>query len=289
MAVARQLKSRGQAPFMDIKDILLLIRPGEDAAASTAAAAVLAKAHEAQANAVYLTPLPSMHQADCYAVGADAVREVIGRMDREAEALAAAAEGPVRAALEAAGRPVCWNHTPAGESWAETALRARLSDLVVMTRPDIADSGARQLAEAMIRLGGAPCLLVPKTASVHRFDRIVLAWNGSRQAKRAMEDAMPLLRAASVVDVAVVGDADRIHSDDSLVEHLHRHGVTAGVIALSRAHGDCAAPLMDWCQGHDADLMVMGAFGRTPQAEHWFGGVTWTILTNAAVPVFMSC
>ena len=142
----------------------------------------------------------------------------------------------------------------------------------------------------MIRLGGAPCLLVPKTVAIHGFDRVVLAWNGSRQAKRARAEAMPLLRAASIVDIAVVGgDADRIHGDDALVEHLHRHGVAAGVIALPRAHGDSAAPLMDWCRSHDADLMVMGAFGRTPQAEHWFGGVTWTILTHAAVPVFMTC
>ena len=275
---------------MDIKDILQLVRPGTDDAAATAAAAALAKALGAQVTAVCLTPLPSMHQADCYAVGADAVRDVVGRMDREAEALAAAAEGAVRPVLEASGRPFCCHHTPAGEGWAETALRARLSDLVVMTRPDAADAAGRELAEAMIRLGGAPCLLVPKAAAIKSLDRIVVAWNGSRQAKRAMEDAMPLLRAASIVDIAVVGgDAGRIPSDDALVEHLHRHGVSAGVIGLSRAHGDCATPLMEWCRGRDADLMVMGAFGRTPQAEHWFGGVTWTILTHAAVPVLMSC
>jgi nucleotide-binding universal stress UspA family protein len=275
---------------MDIKDILLLVSPSADSASATAAAAGLAKTNHAQVSAVFMTPLPSIDPSDGCAVGADAMNTVIDRMEREAEARAAAVEGPVRSVLDASDCAFSWTRTPAGEVAADTALRARTSDLVVMTRPDAAHAEARHLAESMVRVGGAPCLMTPQTASIGGFGRIVLAWNGSRQAKRAMDDAMPLLRAASVVDVTVVGGGDiRIRSEGPVVDHLHRHGVNAAVVALPRGEEGCAAALLDWCQSHDANLLVMGAFGRTPQAEHWLGGVTWTILTGAAVPVFMSC
>ena len=275
---------------MDIKDILLLVRPGEDCAAATAAAAQLAKAFGAQVRAICLAPLPSIDEADCYAIGADAVRDVLARMNREAEALAASAEGPVRKAFEASGCAYSWTRTPAGESAAETALRARACDLVVMTRPAAADAGARLLSETLVRMGGSPCLLVPQAASIRGFNRIVLAWNGSRQCKRAMADAMALFVQAAIVDVVVVsGREESVHSEGLVVEHLRRHGVTADAVALARPHDGCAAALSDWCRDHNADLLVMGAFGRAPQAEHWLGGVTWTILTSAVVPVLMSC
>jgi nucleotide-binding universal stress UspA family protein len=274
---------------MDIKDILLLVRPGDDGGSAAAVAGRLAKTHGAHVSALCLTPLPSLDSADCYAIGAAAVHEVMIRLDHEVELLAAAAETPVRTALAAAACDFDWAHTPPGESAAETALRARVHDLVVIARPAARQGAARRAAEVMLRLGGAPCLLVPPAASEFAFARVALAWNGSREAKRAMDDAMPILARAEAVDVLVADEpAHRPWSSDAVIEHLVRHGVRARLVRLSPNGGDWALALIDYCRREGADLLVMGAFGRTPQAEHWLGGVTWTILTTASLPILMS-
>jgi nucleotide-binding universal stress UspA family protein len=162
-------------------------------------------------------------------------------------------------------------------------------DLVVVARPDEVQGAARHAVEILLRLGGTPCLLVPLAAPAPSFSRVALAWNGSREAKRAMDDAMPILRRAKAVDVLVADEpARRPWSSEAVVEHLHQHGVPARLVRLSPNGGDWAQALVDHCRSEGNDLLVMGAFGRTPQAEHWLGGVTWTILTTAPLPILMS-
>jgi len=215
----------------------------------------------------------------------------MARMDRATDAQAAQAEAPTRAVMLAAGCDFTWTVAGQGELPVETALRARLADLVVLTRPDVRDSTAMSLAQSLIRLGGAPCLLAPEGCDPARpLDHAVLAWNGSRQAKRAMDDALPLLREARQVSILAVGQASGLESQrEGLLVHLRRKGVTATLEAAPN-HGEGAGhALLAWCGERQADLLVMGAFGHTPRAERWFGGVTWTVLSSAHLPVLMSC
>jgi nucleotide-binding universal stress UspA family protein len=276
---------------MNLTDILLLLRPGQADGAACDIAARLAQAVGARVEGVCLPPMPAMEPADCYAVGADAVHDVVARWDRDIQTRIAEARAPFDQAMRAAGCAHDWTVSDPSEMVAETALRARLVDLVVMTRPEPHHSTALPLAEAMVRLGGAPCLLAPPAAGApDRFDHIVLAWNGSRQAKRAMDDSMLLLRRAESVSILVVGSTDGMDQQlAGLVSHLRRSDVDAKAQILAGGPGSRAEDILAWCAGHGADLLVMGAFGHTPRAEQWFGGTSWTVLTRAPLPVFMSC
>jgi nucleotide-binding universal stress UspA family protein len=122
------------------------------------------------------------------------------------------------------------------------------------------------------------------------FDHVAVAWNGARQAKRALDDALPFLKAASRVTLLYAGPADGAHEPHGdLVEHLARKGVHADMAFVPKGEHGPAHSLLDWCAEQQVDLLVMGAFGHTPRAERWLGGTTWTVLTTARLPVLMSC
>lgn len=275
---------------MAISDILLPLMPGRDERAATAIAARVGRSLGARVCGLCLTPLPSMLSEGRYAFGASALHEVLDHVDADIRTHRSEVEGPFRSAMCEAGCEHCWSATAPGELAAETALRARMADLVVLTRPWSKDGADLPFAECMIRLSGAPCLLAPLGPDAPAaFDHVAVAWNGSREAKRALDDALPFLQAAGRVTLLSAGHDDAHEPHTDLLEHLARKGVQASVaLAAKGAHGP-AHPLLDWCAEHQADLLVMGAFGHTPRAERWLGGATWTALTAARLPVLMSC
>jgi nucleotide-binding universal stress UspA family protein len=276
---------------MDLTDILLPLKPGRDERAAAGVAARLARRHGARVRGLCLTPLPALQPEDCYAYGRDAIHEVLDHVDKDVEAHRTEVERPFRSAMAEAGCEHSWSVTAPGELAAETALRARLTDLVVLTRPWSKDGTDLPFAECMIRLSGAPCLVTPSAPDAPAsFDHVVVAWNGSRQAKRALDDALPFLKAATRVTILYAGHVDGAHEPHAdLVEHLARKGVHASPALVAKGEHGPAHALLDWCGEHGADLLVMGAFGHTPRAERWFGGTTWTVLTAARLPVLMSC
>jgi len=274
---------------MDIKDILVPLHPHRDDRAACGFAARLAAVHGARVLGLCLTPLPELEVEDCYAMGAAAAHEVMSRMEREKEAVRAKAEAAFHAAMAACDSD--WDVTDPGELTAETALRARVQDLVVLTRPATPDGHDLRLAECLIRLGGTPCVMVPPEWDPRApVDHVAVAWNGSRQAKRAMDDALPLLKAADRVSVVLLGHADSLPAaHQGLIDHLRRKGVNADIEFVPKGRDTVGVALLRWCGGHCVDLLVMGAFGHTPQTERWLGGTTWTALTSAHLPVLMSC
>jgi nucleotide-binding universal stress UspA family protein len=276
---------------MDLTDILLPLKPGRDERAATAIAASLGRRHGARVRGLCLTPLPSMQPEDCYVFGASAIHRVLGRVDADVRTHRSEVERPFVAAMGAAGCEHSWSATAPGELAAETAIRSRTADLVVLTRPWSKDGADLPFAECMIRLSGAPCLLAPIGAEPPAsFEHVVVAWNGSRQSKRALDDSLPFLKAAARVTLLYAGQADGAHEPHAdLVEHMARKGVHATLALAPKGEHGPARSLLDWCAEHQADLLVMGAFGHTPRAERWLGGTTWTVLTTARLPVMMSC
>jgi hypothetical protein len=274
---------------MEFKDIDLFLDAERDSPAALAIAAGLARAHGGRVTGLCRLPLPPIETADCYAVGVAAVSDVLRHMDHQAEAAAARAETVFRAAMSANGAEHRWLCTDVGELACDSAVRARLADLVVMSRPGGRDSAGQQLAEAVLRTAGAPCLLVPEGApAAYPFERVALAWNGARQAKRAAADAMPLLRAARKVDVLVVSPPADPHKYAGVTDYLGLHGVEARLHGVRRSPEGVAATLIGWCEAHEVQLLVMGAFSRSAHAEHWLGGTTWTALTTTSLPLLMS-
>ena len=172
---------------------------------------------------------------------------------------------------------------------------ALYADLVVVSQPAPGGRLPRlraDVAEYVVLACPRPALIVPAAGFDHEFGRrILVAWNGSAQAVRAITSALPLLRAAGEVTLLVVNpeaepevDAEAPGAD--LAVYLARHDVRIDVVSTSTKEepGDtvlaCAAD-------RKADLIVMGAYGHARFREVLLGGATRTVLRSSRLPIWM--
>jgi nucleotide-binding universal stress UspA family protein len=163
------------------------------------------------------------------------------------------------------------------------AQEARAADLIV-TSPE-AGNFLERLDET--RLGplvlkvGRPVLIVPREHRHLKLEKVVVAWKDSREARRAVVDALPLLRKAETVSVveicspALVKEAHQRTAD--VAQWLKLHGVTAHGIADPSPSGDIEG-LRARLRNKGCDLLVAGAYGHTRLREWTFGGVTMDLL-----------
>ncbi|UOD29000.1 universal stress protein [Massilia violaceinigra] len=172
---------------------------------------------------------------------------------------------------------------------------AAYADLTVLdhyggaARPD---GRPRQVAAEVTARSGCPVLLVPQGVRPSMPPRrIVLAWNASREAARALRAAMPLLQGAEVVDVAMFGEVPDARQDICATAEiralLRRYGVDANIVRKS-GESDVGHALMELAVSSRADLLVMGCYGHSRVRELLLGGATRSVLMSADVPVFMS-
>lgn len=174
------------------------------------------------------------------------------------------------------------------------ALRARTADLVVLALPGEDEMGALggHATESALLSVGRPVLLVPEKGLPAGFPRKVLvAWNGSREAARALSDAVPLLsRAKSVVVLTSgpAGDEGPLHSGKAAVKYLARHGIAAEAVHATATDDRVGDAILARAKRLGADLVVMGAYGRPRFAELILGGATRAVLRNGSTPVLMS-
>lgn len=277
---------------MEIKDILLFLRAGAANDGPLATSAELARDHGAMVTGLCLCPEPEPSLSDSYAIGAEGEVEVLERLRRRVTAMVAPVEEAYDRAIRRPGRSAGWAICEPEEPPQFSALRARHFDLVVLRRPDLNEHPARDLAETLALAGGTPCLLVPESAGKARFGRIVVAWNGSAQAKRALEDALALLKRAAAVQLVIIESEATAWVDEgeaeALLHHLARHGVDAQLRRLGKPHHDAGEVLLEACREFDADLLVMGAYSHSRGAEAILGGATRTVLSHAPIAVLMS-
>lgn len=123
-------------------------------------------------------------------------------------------------------------------------------------------------------------------------ERIVIAWNGSGEVRRAVNDAMPFLAAAAQMTILIVDDArsQRLGDDPGadIVGHLQRHEVEASVRVTPPLASGVASALLSQCQAEGADLLVIDAYSRPRTAEILFGGVTRSLLAESSLPLLLS-
>jgi len=170
---------------------------------------------------------------------------------------------------------------------------ARLRDLTIIGVPEHHQQ-ERWFAEAIIFGSGRPTLLIPAGAEAARsfaLDHVVVAWDFSRPAARAVADALPLLvkaRRVSVVTVTNEKQIDSKRSGEELAKHLAFHGATV-VLETVDAGGRAIGEVFRSCtQSAPADLLVMGAYGHSRLREFVLGGATRSVLSNPPVPVLLS-
>ncbi|MGP9818536.1 universal stress protein [Salinarimonas sp. NSM] len=178
---------------------------------------------------------------------------------------------------------------------AALARECRAADLVVVGRdpsPNRAERWSALDPGDAVLAAGRPVLVVPTGVRVCAARTIVLGWKDTREARRALLDAVPFLRSAEAVHVVGIAEGvdlptTRVAVDD-VVRHCGRHGI--------RAHGK-ARPLIGDAVADDlvleaveagADLIVVGAWGRMRLREWAFGGATHDLLARAPMPVLLS-
>lgn len=180
----------------------------------------------------------------------------------------------------------------------ETLLtQAKYSDLMILGQPDEQSRSVaadRSLIEHVLLGTGKPALVVPYAGQFDTLgNKVMFAWDGSREASRAAMDAMPILQEAELVEVVVVNGDDApvgrhgpIPGAD-IALYLARHGVTAEVRDI-KSEIDVGNTLLSHAADVGADLCVMGAYGHSRMMEWVWGGATRTILESMTLPVFMS-
>jgi nucleotide-binding universal stress UspA family protein len=171
---------------------------------------------------------------------------------------------------------------------------ARTADLIVASQPDPewTSSDMLDLADHLATLSGRPVLVVPNKAKApFAASRILVAWNGKREATRAVFDALPLLKAASEVKVLWVDPRDRTDADLSaadLCAALSRHGVKCEETASLNPKSSPGETLLFEASRYGGELLVMGCYGHSWLREFIIGGATRHVLHSATIPVLMS-
>lgn len=174
---------------------------------------------------------------------------------------------------------------------------ARSNDLTLLTQADPdapAYRAASELVETVVLHSARPTLILPHAGRFEQFGtRTLVAWDDSREAARAVADALPLLRAATEVRLATWPEADGTerHTLQSGLEAacgwLARHGITAQA-QVEPASSSIADALLARAIESRCDLIVMGAYGHARWAERLLGGATRGLLRAMPVPVLMS-
>lgn len=170
------------------------------------------------------------------------------------------------------------------------AVQARYHDFIILGVG--ATSLAPMTAEAAIFGSGRPTLLVPeKMAATPSFQHVMIAWDGSRVAARAVADSLEFLRRANLVTIASVIDEKKLPDTDPgdrLRDYLAHHDIEASV---ARVEGG-SRPISETLQGHaraiGADMLVMGAFGHSRVRDFVLGGATSGILKELRMPTLLS-
>ncbi len=148
------------------------------------------------------------------------------------------------------------------------------------------------LIEGALFESGRPVVVVPyvQTAGI-KLERVLVCWDGSRPATRAIADALPFLQRAKAVDiVAVSGERGQGRElvGTKMAQHLSRHGITVELTRLTAGDVDVAATIRAQADKQGVDFMVMGGYGHSRLREFILGGVTRTFLASSTIPVLMS-
>jgi nucleotide-binding universal stress UspA family protein len=169
----------------------------------------------------------------------------------------------------------------------------RRFDLVVVGQPSQQKSMPDEVVdEGVLFESGRPVIFVP---FIHRggvkLERVIICWNGSRVAARAVADSMPLLKKARQVEIVIISDkpgkSDELPGAD-LGAHLARHGFKVDIKRITSPDIDVASTILSYAADSDADMIVMGGYGHSRLREFVLGGATRGLLESMTVPVLMS-
>jgi nucleotide-binding universal stress UspA family protein len=224
-------------------------------------------------------PLPVVY-AECYSNEGLVDADLAALVEETDEA-----EARFRAAMAGMGGEITWRSMVRDVPPSDFVAReARAADLVV-TGPEVGwftgGSSHSLITGDLLLKAGRPLLIASDKAADEDLRNVLVAWKDTREARRAIADALPLLALADHVCVVEVADQDRVAAArgrlDDVVGWLRSHGVAAEGLAVEPTGSD-AAQLRALVQGRGAGIVVGGAYGHARLREWVFGGVTRNLL-----------
>ena len=277
----------------ELAEIVVFTDNRSDTASSLEFAGLLAEENGARLINVFIQPAPVITPPHTFVRGT-AIRHVIETHQSQLESI----ERGQRVRFD----DVVRRHRIPRPEWrslsrwsTEVAMQAYYADLVVIAHPEPAGQlpGPSGLAESLILSSGRPIILFPPNHTASRVRRILIGWNATREAIRAVVDGLPLLARAEAVEVLIV-DYERQperHGQKpgaDIARRLSVLGAQVEVQRLSSAGQELGHLLLARARAFRADLLVMGAYGHSTLHEWVFGSVTRTVLYEAGLPVLMS-
>ena len=269
-----------------LKSVLAVSQGGPDAAMSFGLAARVAGVFEAAVDALHLSP------------GQAAVLAPEGEMlpvflDRDIDDGARAGESEAQFGKRLRGLAGATYAVAEGSTLDDLVGRGRCADLVVIGRPGSDPDNAEPVTvTTAIHDCARPVMIAPPQPGQGGFDRVVVAWNGSLQAARAVGYALPFLARAKSATIVVIGRAPEAVGAPRLVRSLARHGIEAAVESIdpgavsARARGRA---LLAYAHDKPADLLVMGAYGRGQVLSFLgLGGATAKVISSSRVPLLVA-
>ncbi|PSJ64021.1 universal stress protein [Pseudaminobacter soli (ex Li et al. 2025)] len=279
---------------MSFKTIVAIIQSKDDAERVLDCALPLAARYDSHLIGVHAEALPVAYTSAVGFPDTEFLQTTAELNKERADALQAMFRGRLRGA----GLSFEWRSLESfsGDSAHSGISSARCADLVIAAqRNPHAESTATADVDALLFESGRPVLIVPHAGPAHdgSFRRVLLAWNGSREAARAAFDALPLMLEAEHTEVFVIDPPEDVEQDAEasgaeIATALSRHGVNVSVVAESSRGRSVDHILQARIAGTDTDLLVLGAYSHSWLRQLLFGGITRTVLQSMPVATFMS-
>jgi len=284
---------------MALKDLLVYVDDTEAALVRLNLAVDLASRHGSHLTVLYVRELSQdqLHELSAAELGL-ASAEQLDQLNRRLEASIDRAAAPLKLTLQALEKThhlkTEWCFVK-GLASVAAPQHARYVDLSILGHGVDSNSAGYSFSEQLLFVAGRPVLFIPRVGSFSTLGRhIVVAWNSSRPAARAVNDALPLIERADRTTVLAVNPAEFIGRHNAppiewLVKHLRRHGAHADVVQLENIPaGSIGDALQVEARALGADLVVAGAFGHPKVWEKLLGGVTHDLLSRMTLPILMS-
>jgi nucleotide-binding universal stress UspA family protein len=273
------------------KSILGVSEGGPDAAMSFTLAARVARLFEGTVDALHLPVGPAGGMVGGLAMSGEAMPLIMNLDDERLEVRSKESE---RAYNEIVAPIKGATFTAAKTATLDTLVAmGRCSDVVVLGRPGAdPENVAPATVEAAIYECARPVMIAPPKPEGGGFASVIVAWNGSFQAARAVEYALPFLAKAKEITILVVGSKPDDVGAPYLARNLARQGIQTNIDAIDpgavsgRARGRA---LLDYTHGKSAELLVMGAYGRGQLMSFLgLGGATGKVISSCRVPLLMA-